>query len=206
MSDRDLYDLDLDLEEETAEEEEEKRRLVTWILTGAALLVVGLLAWVFATRFGEDPSEIESPLVGKPAPAWSLERLVGEGTVASEDLEGSVVVINFWSSWCGPCRTEHPNLLAVADAYAEADVQFVGVLYQDSEDAGLRFLAELGSSPYFEYLVDAESRSAIRYGVYGIPETFVVGRDGVIVHKILGPVVDPGQLTEPIEEALAGPS
>ena len=95
---------------------------------------------------------------------------------------------------------------SVADAYAGDNVQFVGVLYQDSEAAGLRFLDELGSSPHFEYVVDAESRSAIRYGVYGIPETFVVGADGVIVHKILGPVVDPTQLTAPIEEALAGSS
>ena len=199
MSDRDLYE---DAERGTGEPDERRRRLVVWVFTGAAVLVVGFLAWVFAGRFGEDVSEIESPLVGKPAASFSLERLVGDGSVSSADYEGSVVVVNFWSSWCIPCRTEYGNLLAVADAYADRGVRFVGILYQDSESAGLRFLSELGRSEDFEYLVDPGSRTAIDYGVYGIPETFVIGGDGLIAHKILGPVERPEQLTVPLDAAL----
>ena len=156
----------------------------------AAWSVVGLtamLAVVLASRFGTDPGLAESPLLGRPTPAVALPRLVGEGTVAMGDLQGKIVVVNFFASWCLECREEHDALVAASDSFEDAGVQFVGIAYQDEPADSLLFLDELGMSPATEYLTDEGSRAAIAFGVFGIPETFFIDEEGTVVGRIIGP-------------------
>ena len=104
-------------------------------------------------------------------------------------LRGHVVVLNFWASWCLACRGEHPALLTVGQMYAKTDVRFYGVLYNDSPENGKRWLAEMGMTPY-PSLTDPGERTAIDYGLYGVPETFIIGPDGRVAYKQTGPVSD----------------
>jgi cytochrome c biogenesis protein CcmG/thiol:disulfide interchange protein DsbE len=160
-------------------------RALRWLVVPA---VVVPLAWLLFTGFGRDPREIASPLIGRPAPAWTLTTLDGE-TLASADLAGRPYVVNFWASWCIPaCVDEHPVL---ADAHAELgdDVAIVGVLYQDAEDDARGFLARYGDAGY-RHVVDADGRLAIDFGVTGPPETFFVDADGIVRAKQFGPLTD----------------
>lgn len=160
---------------------------------------------VFGSRLGEDPSLVDSPLIGAPAPTRPLPLLEGGGSLSLADLRGRVVLVNFWASWCGPCRQEHPALLAVSEAYRDAGVTVVGVSYQDEPTAATAFLDELGrgAAPGYRYVTDPESGLAIDLGVFGIPETFVLDRQGTVVGKITGAATFPA-LAAAVEEALAG--
>ena len=134
-----------------------------------------------------NPREIPSPLVGKAAPDFSQPQLYDEAKVFSPaDLRGRVWLLNFWASWCVPCRAEHPDLVATAEAFADSGVRFVGVVYQDDPAQAIAFLDELGWGHDYEYVVDPGSRAAISFGVFGIPETFFINPEGVIVGKIIG--------------------
>lgn len=174
---------------------------------GVALPIVALLAYGM-TR---DPREIPSPLPGKPAPGFTLTSFsAGEeprwaatpGTaVALERLRDTVVVVNFFASWCMPCRVEHPVLAAVANAYVGRPVRFFGVLYNDSEDNGRQWIRMMGGQPY-PALADPGARTAIDYGVSGVPETFIVSREGRVARKFTGPVT-PDSLV-PALDALLG--
>ncbi|MDX1689852.1 MAG: redoxin domain-containing protein [Acidimicrobiia bacterium] len=153
-------------------------------LAVAALVVVGI---AFATRFGEDPGTVGSPLLGRPVPAVEVPALEGGGPlVLPDDVEGEIAIVNFWASWCVPCRFEHPVLTEAARRYEDAGVRVVGILYQDEPEAGIRFLDELGRA-YPSY-VDERSRAAIEFGVFGVPETFFVDRDGTVVAKVNGEI------------------
>lgn len=157
-----------------------------------ALPVVGLLFY----GLRQDPSVIPSPLPGKPAPPFALEifapgqpplnRPVGD-TIRLASLRGQVVVLNFWASWCLSCRDEHATLSTVARRYVGKPVQFVGSLYQDRADAGTAWIAQMGGQSY-PSVQDPNARTAIDYGLYGVPETFIVSPDGRIARKITGPV------------------
>ena len=117
--------------------------------------------------------------------------LRGEGeVVVLGDLAGKVVVVNFWASWCLPCRTEHAALSEAARYYADKPTQFIGVLYNDEPDAGKRWIVEMGGMTYPAAL-DFESRTAIDYGLYGVPETFIIDPKGKVAYKHLGPVTAP---------------
>jgi len=161
--------------------------LMFWFVIAAAAAVV-VLGVVFAGRFGSDPTLAPSPLIGTQVPDITIPYLEFDERLDLRDLEGDIVVINFWASWCLSCRAEHEALLSVAAEYADFDVSFVGVLYQDTVANGLDFLAALGRGDPYLYVEDADSRAALEFGVLGLPETFFVDRSGTIVGKVSGPV------------------
>jgi cytochrome c biogenesis protein CcmG/thiol:disulfide interchange protein DsbE len=165
------------------------------------------LALVFLMRLesGLDPSAVPSALVGKPAPEFALPPLEGSGVpgLARADLDGRVTVVNIFASWCGPCRLEHPVLTALA---GDERIRVVGINYKDRPANARRFLGELGN-PFAAIGVDERGRTAIDWGVYGVPETFLVGPDGLIRFKFIGPLsveTVEGRLMPVIEAALAG--
>jgi len=132
-----------------------------------------------------NPREVPSPLVGKPAPAFSLPQLDQPGkTFAPKDMLGQVWLFNVWASWCGACRDEHPLLVELAQSGV---VPVVGMDYKDTASEAKRWLNERGN-PYLLSVVDADGRVGIDYGVYGVPETYVIDKAGVIAYKQIGPV------------------
>jgi cytochrome c biogenesis protein CcmG/thiol:disulfide interchange protein DsbE len=156
------------------------------------LLFAGLAALFYVQLGGGDPSTLPSALIGKPVPDASLPALDGlardgvavPGLRAAELGDGRVTVVNVFSSWCGPCRDEHPVLAALA---ASGKARLVGIDYKDEPDNARRFLGRLGN-PYDAVGVDPKGRAAIDWGVYGVPETFVVGPDGTVRFKFVGPL------------------
>lgn len=142
--------------------------------------------YLLATQFlGYQRDTLPSALIGKPAPLTELPPLRDDGmglTAASLTAPG-VKVVNVWASWCGPCRLEHPALMALA----EEGVTVLGINHRDQQLAGLAFLRELGD-PFQRVGVDADGRASVEWGVYGVPETFVVNGDGEIVYKHVGPI------------------
>ena len=132
-----------------------------------------------------DPREVPSPFIGKPAPAFSAPLLGQDGhTVKREDMLGKVWVLNVWASWCQPCRDEHPVMVALA---RKGLVPIYGLNYKDQLPAAQGWLQRYGN-PYTESLVDADGRIGIDWGVYGVPETFVIDKGGVVRMKHVGPV------------------
>ena len=149
------------------------------------LLVFAVLAVFLFVGLFRDPREVPSPLVDKPAPAFALADLHHpERQVATSDFKGRVWLLNVWASWCVSCRVEHPVLLELAKAKV---VPVVGLNYKDKNDEGIAWLVEHGD-PYTLSVVDADGRVGIDWGVYGVPETFVVDKAGVIRYKHIGPV------------------
>ena len=174
-----------------------------------ALPIIALLAYAL-TR---DPKNIPSPLPGRAAPDFALavfapgedaaQRASGDSIRLSQ-FGGQVVVLNFWASWCLACRDEHTALSEVAQDYASKGVKFFGVLYDDSPSNGRRWIEEMGGQSY-PSVDDPRKRTAIDYGLYGVPETFFVGRDGRVAYKHIGPVSD-GLLTRKLDSLLAAPT
>ena len=181
---------------EPAERSRWPRRIA--LLTLAAL--IGLAA-AFGARFGTDPGVVDSPLIGRPAPDVTLPYLERGGQLSLTDLRGDVVVVNFWASWCVPCREEHADLVAAAERYRERDVTFVGIVYQDRAEQAIAFLDELGRG--YDHVTDSGSRAAIDFGVFGVPETFFIDRDGTVAAKVVGKT-DLGLLSSTIETIMAG--
>ncbi|HWQ38422.1 MAG TPA: DsbE family thiol:disulfide interchange protein [Burkholderiales bacterium] len=149
-------------------------------------LAVFLLLVVFlAIGLSLNPREVPSPLIDKPAPQFTLPKLREPGkTLAPEDLRGQVWLLNVWASWCAPCLEEHPHLVDLA---RRKTVPIVGFNYKDQTDAALKWLARHGD-PYTQIVVDPDGRVGIDYGVYGVPETFVIDKQGIIRYKHIGPL------------------
>jgi cytochrome c biogenesis protein CcmG/thiol:disulfide interchange protein DsbE len=166
------------------------------------------LAAVFLMQLlsGRDISAVPSALIGQPAPVTDLPPLEG-GTLPGLDSKrfaGKVTLLNIFASWCAPCREEHPVLLALAEDKRYA---LVALNYKDKPENARRFLGDLGN-PFSAIGVDAAGRTAIDWGVYGVPETFVIGRDGRIAFKHVGPLTPNSvrdELLPQIEKALAAP-
>ncbi len=161
-----------------------RRRVRLWLAVGSALAIVVVVVVTLGTRFGTDPRLVDSPLIGKPAPPIELEYLESSGTWSLADMEGQIVVVNFWASWCVGCRLEHDDLLAASAAYRDRGVRFLGVNFQDERSDAIAFLDELGRG--YDYVVDPGSRVAVDYGVFGIPETLFIDRQGIVRAKIAG--------------------
>ena len=177
-----------DVDERIGSEPRNQRgsRLVWGVIAGVLAFMV--VAVVFAGQFGSDPGLSSSPLIGEQAPPEPIALQDGSGTVSVVDHVGDIVVVNFWASWCIPCRTEYPALIRAADAYADFGTTFIAVNYQDDPLRAEVFIEELGSSDAMVYAIDEGSSTAFDWGVLGLPETFFVDRDGVVVGKVSGPV------------------
>ncbi len=157
-----------------------------WVLVGGLLVTIPLLA-ILASGFGHDPRRIPTDaMVGKAAPAFTLVDLDGvEHELAA--LKGQPVVLNFWSTWCGPCKMEHPVLQQFSRM--NPDINFLGLIYSDDANKARRYLRTAGSS--YPNLVDDSNRVAIEYGVTGVPETFFINRQGMVQRKEIAPLSPP---------------
>ena len=184
-----------------------RRRLIVFI----PLVVFLALAALFMYRLGAgDPSRIPSALIGRPAPSTNLPPIPGlerDGRpvpgLDGAAFNGEVTVLNVWASWCVPCHDEAPLLLKLA---ADRRIRVVGINYKDEADNARRFLGRHGN-PFAANGIDRNGRAAIEWGVYGVPETFVVGRDGRIAFKLIGPITPDNldkALQPAIEKALRG--
>jgi cytochrome c biogenesis protein CcmG, thiol:disulfide interchange protein DsbE len=183
------------------------------ILVFVPLAVFLALSAIFLVRlFSGDPSRIPSALIGHPAPAVDLPPVAGlerDGKaipgIAAADFRGNVTLINVWASWCIPCHDEAPFLLELA---GDTRIRLIGINYKDQPDNARRFLNRYGN-PFIASGADQTGRAAIEWGVYGVPETFLVGRDGRIAYKLVGPISAANferEVKPAIEKALAGGS
>jgi cytochrome c biogenesis protein CcmG/thiol:disulfide interchange protein DsbE len=182
------------------------------ILVLVPLAVFLALTALFLVRlFSGDPSRIPSALIGRPAPAVDLPAVAGlerDGKpipgISAADFRGNVTVVNVWASWCIPCHDEAPFLLELA---GDTRIRLVGINYKDQPDNARRFLNRYGN-PFAASGADQNGRAAIEWGVYGVPETFLVGRDGRIAYKLVGPLNAQNfesEIKTAIEKALRGP-
>ena len=183
----------------------QRRLLIALPLLGFMVLV----ALFFRGLENPDPSRLPSALIGRPAPNVSLPALEGlarnESQVPGLDpssFAGQVVLVNVWASWCIPCRTEHPQLERLG---TDRRIQLVGINYKDSAENARRFLSRYGN-PYVAVGVDADGQAGIEWGVYGVPETFLLGRDGRVLYKHVGPITEENLelVMREIEKALGG--
>lgn len=183
-----------------------------WLTLAPLLLFLGLAA-LFMLRLGSgDPGKVPSALIGRAAPITDLPPIQGlmrdgaqVGGIDAQSFKGAVSVVNVWASWCGPCHEEAPLLLKLAE---DKRVQLVGINYKDQADNARRFLGRYGN-PFAVSGVDANGRASIEWGVYGVPETFVVDRNGLIAFKLVGPITPENYdsvLKPAIERALATPA
>jgi cytochrome c biogenesis protein CcmG/thiol:disulfide interchange protein DsbE len=190
--------------------EARRRTSFSRVILFVPLLAFLALAAMFVMRLGTgDPSRIPSALIGHPAPQVrlpALEALERNGSpvpgLDPASFEGEVTVLNVWASWCVPCHDEAPLLMQLA---ADARIRVVGMNYKDQPDNARRFLGRYGN-PFAANGVDATGRAAIEWGVYGVPETFVIGRGGIVVYKLIGPITSENlqeNLRPAIDKALA---
>ena len=153
------------------------------------LVLFAVLAGFLVKGLYLDPHEVPSPLIGKPAAAFKLQDLYRmDRKVSSEELKGKVWLMNVWASWCESCREEHPYIMSLRRAGELNGVVLVGLQYKDKPAPGMGFLSRFGN-PYDYVLRDPEGKTGIDYGVYGVPETFVIDKKGVIRHKVIGPMM-----------------
>lgn len=185
-----------------------------WFLAALPLLVFLALAGIFLKQLaaGGGSTDIPSVLIDKPAPQFELAPLEGlEGEngqlpgFSTADLKGKVSVVNVWASWCAPCRTEHPLIVLLGE---DKRIAVRGLNYKDNPANALRFLGQLGN-PFEAVGVDPRGKAAIDWGVYGVPETFIVDADGIVRYKHVGPLTPENyqkKFLPELEKAIAGPA
>jgi cytochrome c biogenesis protein CcmG/thiol:disulfide interchange protein DsbE len=155
-----------------------------------ALIIGGFSLWGLSG--GRDPSSIPSALISQPIPDFALDPIEGVDTpgLSTEDLKGQgLTLVNVFASWCGPCRAEHPILTRMSE---QQNLRIVGLNYKDTPENAAAWLEELGN-PYARIGADVTGRAGIDWGVTGVPETFIVSNDGIVLHRFPGPVVGDGQ-------------
>jgi len=189
--------------------QERPRQGRRWLLLLPLVPFAGLAALFFFRLGAGDPSRIPSALIGRPVPQTvlpALDGLVQDGKpvpgINPEAFSGAVTVVNVWASWCVPCHDEAPLLMRLAE---DRRIRVIGINYKDQPDNARRFIGRYGN-PFAAVGIDANGRASIDWGVYGVPETFVVGRDGRIAYKLIGPISEANlqsQLMPAIERALA---
>ncbi|KZD03059.1 DsbE family thiol:disulfide interchange protein [Oceanibaculum pacificum] len=168
----------------SADVEQEPRRRGSRLVLLLPLAVFGLLAAAFYWGLWNNDDRLPSTLIGKPVPEFALPPIEGrQDGLSSADLQGQVSLVNVWASWCVPCRTENPLLVELAKA---GTVPIYGINYKDDPEEALAFLEELGD-PFTRIGADRSGRAAIDWGVYGLPETFVIDAEGRIAYKHVGP-------------------
>jgi cytochrome c biogenesis protein CcmG, thiol:disulfide interchange protein DsbE len=168
------------------------------LLLGTVVAAVLAVVAVLATGLGRDPSATASPLVGRAAPDFTLGGIEGPAVTLSR-LRGQVVVINFWASWCAECHEEQDALDQTWQRYRDSGMVLLGVDFEDTTDGARDYVRQSGLS--YPVVVDKDSRTALAYGIRGIPETFLVDRSGRIVDRIIGRV-DPNRLAAAVRPLL----
>ena len=168
-------------------------------------LMGGLMALIvlFYQGLWGDPRAIPTVLINTPARSFSGSELYSNRKISLEDYRGKVLVLNFWASWCLECRLEHPNLLRLKRQFGtQADFAMLGIDYQDTDKDAKNYLETYGND--FEHIRDLKGTIAIDYGVFGVPETFVINRNGQIIYKQIGPITDQAytRLTQDVLEPL----
>lgn len=157
-------------------------KILRWSIPLAIFVVLVAFLWVGLDR---DPREVPSPLIGKPAPAFRLAQLHADGqTLSNDDLKGKVWLLNVWASWCVSCRVEHPLLLQASQSKA---IPIYGLDYKDKAEDARAWLEQHGN-PYTTSIVDRDGKIGIDYGVYGVPETFLIDKEGIVRYKQVGPI------------------
>ena len=177
------------MSEQVTSEAAPRRRSFLMLLPLIAFMALAAIFWL---RLGDsDPSRIPSALIGHPAPQTVLPALEGLSSSGAQvpgldpaAFKGKVSIVNVWASWCVPCHDEAPLLTELAK---DTRIQLIGINYKDTADNARRFLGRYGN-PFASVGVDGNGRAAIEWGVYGVPETFIVGRDGNIAYKLVGPI------------------
>ena len=178
------------------------------LLVVPLIAFLGLFALFLIRLFAGDPSQIPSALIGQPAPAAALPRVAGldrDGKpvpgIDPANFKGAVTVLNVWASWCVPCHDEAPLLMQLSQ---DQRLRVIGINYKDEAENARRFLGRYGN-PFAAAGADRDGRASIEWGVYGVPETFVIGRNGRIAYKLVGPITTDNFVSElkpEIEKAL----
>ncbi len=151
----------------------------------APLVIFALIILVLVSGLGQDPSRLPSPLIAKPAPVFELPSLMDPAnTVGTADFDGAPAIVNVWATWCVGCRQEHGFLMELSKTGA---IPIFGLNWRDNRSEAQRFLQQLGN-PYVASAYDGDARVGIDWGVYGAPETFLIGADGTVLYKHLGPL------------------
>ena len=156
--------------------------MIKYIAPLIIFIVLSIFLWAGLSL---KPAEVPSPFIGKPAPSFDLTQLhERDKHFTRDEMLGKVWLLNVWASWCVACREEHPLLVELSRA---GIVEIYGLNYKDKVEDATRWLSQLGN-PYVLTAVDRDGRAGIDYGVYGVPETFVIDKNGIIAHKVIGPV------------------
>jgi len=174
-------------------------RRYLFLLPVLAFVLLGIFLYL-ALQFGNDFKNIPSALIGKSVPDFELASFTDETRISPQQFMGKPYIINYFASWCLPCRAEHPLL---KELHARSGVPILGILYKDKREDAEAFLAELGN-PFSAIAFDQDGRTGIEFGLYGIPETYIIDKDGKIVFRHAGPI-DPTLLREtllPLLESL----
>lgn len=179
-----------------------RRRPLRWAILSVGLVLVVGWAVVAGSRLGGDPTLVRSPLIGQQAPTFSLVGLDG-AMVQSADLAGQLYVVNFWASWCVPCRAEAPHLESFARRWSDRGIAVVGIVYNDTPEAARAFRDEFALT--YPQVLDTDGRTAVDYGVFGIPETFVMDQRGVVMAKLTG-AIGPDTLDQVLSQVAQGQS